>query len=555
MTKILSSTLRRLKKLKRTNAIWEGDRRVLPKGQVEREPNSNLIHMGNYLADAAMVHPHCILWVDGSLGIVRAMEVVKPDLGPEAIVRNLLLAMERPQGSVVPCLPQKILVCDRSLQFYLRGVLQDLDILVEHVEDLPLIDEIFHNILDQGSNTPPPVPQAQAIPLYAQTERLWELAPWDYMWDYQVLAVRLNYWDIDSLYAVVMGKLGLEKGIVLYRDPESLVEFRQQVSQDDEDEDDDDLEEVFLRQDCFFSLFESTEDLSEAEIRYFRAGGCGLVDRDVYPIFGSVNPMEGGRSYLDEEEASILTAALEALNGFFSQHHKALKSKRIKDLSHSLRVAVEHIPQVIASENLSENTFEGNTELEVEVRSVPELSLKLHPTGLVEPVKPRLYQDLLPENSLIKLLDLSSQMVEILRAITPSAFIAPELSHIKGLFGLLVQTSRPKALNLIQEIEDRGGILALGFTSLEDTKGNRSELGLVQMGNGNHQLFGKYDESDVQVKHWKLAGRRQSYCAVMISMGVTGASAGQLVPEYILGYYEVRLLTAKELGLGMLMGH
>jgi len=553
MTKILSSTLRRLKKLKRTNAVWEGDRRGLPKGQVERETNTNLIHIGNYLAEAATDQPDCILWVDGSLGIVRAMEVVKPDLGPEAIVRNLLLAMERPQGSALPCLPQKILVCDRSLQFYLRGVLQDLDIAVEHVEDLPLIDEIFHNILDQGNNTPPPVPQSLASALYAQTEKLWELAPWDYMWDYQVLAVRLDHWDIDSLYAVVMGKLGLEKGIVLYRDPESLVEFRQQVSQDDEDDDDDDLEEVFLRQDCFFSLFESTEDLSEPEIRYFRTGGCSLVDLDIYPIFGSVNPLEGGRSFLDEEEASILTAALAALNGFFAQHHKALKSKRIKDLSHSLRVAIA--PES-ASETTSEPKSDSSEYLDMVVRSVPELSLKLHPSGLVEPIKPKLYQNLWPENSLIKLLDLTWDMVEIMRVVTPSAFIDPELNQVKSLPGLLVQTSRPKALSLIQEIEDQGGIMALGFTSIEDTRGNRSALGLVQMGNGNHQLFGKYDESDIQVKQWKLAGQRKhGHCSVMISMGVTGSSSGEFVLDYILGYYEVRLLTAKELGLGMLLGN
>jgi hypothetical protein len=544
--KILSSTLRRLQKLKRTSAVWEGDRRVLPKGQVERDESSNLIHIGNYLAEAATIQQHCILWVDGSIGIVRSMEVVKPELGPEAIVRNLIFAMERPQGSATPCLPQKILVCDRSLQFYLRGVLQDLDIAVEHVEDLPLIDEIFLNILDQGSNPPPPVPQEQARAIYQQTEKLWELSPWDYMWDYQVLEIELNHWDIGSLYGVIMGRLGLEKGVVFYRDPESLVEFRLQVS-NDEDEDDDELEEVFLRQDCFFSLYESTENLSEGEIRYFRAGGCRLLELDMYPVFGSVNPLEGGRSHLDDEEAEILTAAIAALNGFFIQHHKVLKSKKYKNLSQTTKVAIAD----------DSDSSEGESFLNLQVRTMPELSLRLDPASKPDSAKPIIQQDLCPDNSLLKLIDISWEMVEVLRAISPNAFIAADLRNDSELSlpGLIIQTSRPKALNMIQEIEDQGGVSSLSFAIAEDPWGKRVELGLVQMGNGNHQLFGEFAQADSKIKKWKQACERlNGYCAVLISMGVTGGSRGQLVAEYILGYYEVKLLTAKELGLGMLIG-
>jgi hypothetical protein len=99
-----------LKKLTQIPSIWEGDRRPLSSSQTQPR-------------DSEESKGECILWVDGSQGIVRGMDMVSPDLGPEAIVRTLMRAMEHPQSPAKPARPQRIVVKDREIQFYLRGVL------------------------------------------------------------------------------------------------------------------------------------------------------------------------------------------------------------------------------------------------------------------------------------------------------------------------------------------------------------------------------------------------------------------------------------------------
>ncbi len=59
-------------------------------------------------------------------------------IGPEAIVRTLMRAMEHPHSPAKPARPQRIVVRDREIQFYLRGVLQDLDIAIDYAPELPV---------------------------------------------------------------------------------------------------------------------------------------------------------------------------------------------------------------------------------------------------------------------------------------------------------------------------------------------------------------------------------------------------------------------------------
>lgn len=130
MSALNRNTYRRLKKLPQIPSVWEGDRRPLLALPDSSEPESE----GNR---------ECILWVDGSEGVVRAMDVVSSEMGPEAVVRALLRAMEHPQSPAKAARPSKIVVRDREIQFYLRGVLQELDIAIDYFSTLPLIDELF----------------------------------------------------------------------------------------------------------------------------------------------------------------------------------------------------------------------------------------------------------------------------------------------------------------------------------------------------------------------------------------------------------------------------
>ncbi|MEE3715642.1 hypothetical protein V2H45_02660 [Tumidithrix elongata RA019] len=545
MTTLNGSTLRRLKQLKQTTAVWEGDRRSLPRFR-EYQSDSNLIHLGDRIEEED--HPQCILWVDGSMGMVRAMDVVDGSVGQEAFVRALLQAIERPQSPAQPGLPQKILVCDRQLQFYLRGVLQELDITVEHVENLPLVDEIFANIIQHANITPPSVPASQAADLYRQSDRLWRNAPWNYLWDHEVIEIELNRWDLGSLYAIVMGRLGLEQGVIFYRSKESLVRFRQRLALEEAE---DDLEETFLHQDCLFNLFESSESLSESEMRVIRSHGWPTTQDNVHPIFGTLHPLEGGRPFLYEEEAIALTVATNALNQFLAQHSGKLKAGKFVSLK-----GTYSIPTSPNQEGKSET-------VKVLVKTLPDLAEELHSFAPEqeddEDDEPLIHEDLWPDKAVFQLSEIPWSLVTELRQTAPYRYLADTSFPQKGtaFSGLLIQTSRPKALELIKQIESFGGIKGICFNPAESFFGESCDLGLIVMGNDDLHLFGEFHKDIRELeqvrKNWNQRCKTaKGKCGVLIAMGVTGASRGNPEPRHILGYYEVELIPAKDLGLGTL---
>jgi hypothetical protein len=119
----------------------------------------------------------------------------------------------------------------------------------------------------------------------------------------------------------------------------------------------------------------------------------------------------------------------------------------------------------------------------------------------------------------------------------------------------LIQTTRPKALQLIEDIKAKGGIEALAFNPGESALGDRFELGLIIFANQEIHLFAEFPEAEKADlrRLWKQRCRAvQNNCVVLIAMGVSGASRGKPADGHILGYYEVKLRSPKELGLGTL---
>ncbi|OIP75383.1 MAG: hypothetical protein AUK48_07600 [Oscillatoriales cyanobacterium CG2_30_44_21] len=553
MTTLNPSTLRRLKKLKQSSAVWEGDRRPLPAKNRQSHDSSNIIALH---APEEESQPHCILWVDGSMGVVRSMDMVESTLGNEAFVRALLQAIEHPQSPAQPSLPQKILVCDRELQFYLRGVLQDLGISVEYVERLPLIDEIFSHILDNFTDDPPVIPERYADALNSQSERLWRNAPWDALWDHQVISIKLDQWDIDTFYVIVMGKMGLEQGAIFYRSEKSLVKFRHRIVAGNSS---DEIEETFFHQDCLFNLFETPDLESEDDFPPipFRGKIRALPVAPVpfKPIYGALHPLEGGRPYLYEEEAIALSVAIEALNNFWEKYSSRLKSN-FSDFSETYTLSVLDLDS------------DNEVPVAVTVSSMTELSCELNQISEDIAIDdeeddddaPLISEDLFPDNSLIHLMTIPWDLVGFLRKATIHLQLSESFPNTKkgeGLAGLLIQTSRPKALELIEKIKGFEGIQSLCFNPAEDIFGNACQLGLMVMGSGDLQLFSEFDKSILSSEHhkrWKQRAKNtKGHVCVIIAMGITGASRGNPIPQHILGYYEIKLIDDKELGLGKLL--
>ncbi len=524
MSGLPAATVRRLQKLPQVPSVWEGDRHNL----------SGRLRMGSQTSSSS--EGECILWVDGIQGVVRAMEVVPLGSGIEPMVRTLILAMERPHAAS-PARPQKIIVREREVQFFLRGILHELDIKVECQPELPLIDEILQSFEEANERIPHPLPENYAEPLVSKALTLWQDAPWDYLEDHQILAIELNHWDLETLYVSVMGRLGMEYGVLFYRSLHSLKQFRQDAGQPDTPEE---MEEAFLKQDCLYLTFQARNpDLNELP-------DLDLAELDpdeIEPNFGTIHPLEGLRATLQEDEAAILSVALEALHRFLKQHHNKLEED-FQPCQGRYRIP---------------NPQAKGTTLSVQVRALPDLAEDLLELGeeAEEPSQTPLRDDLVPEGAQLGLGVLPWTTVEALRR-TGQLHPLPQSKLVEGGEGLpvvIVRTSRPKAKQLIENLRGEGGPQGVCFnTGVDPFDGDRYDLEIVQTGNRDLHLFGEFPEDDpvhfMARKRWERRCRDTGgYCGLVVAMGVTSVRP-ELQMRHILALFEMQALNPTGLGLG-----
>ncbi|MBD2043170.1 DUF6930 domain-containing protein [Microcoleus sp. FACHB-672] len=545
MTALNHSTRRRLQNLPQIPSVWEGDRRPLSAEDAMSQEWADPI-------SAPTGTSECILWVDGSQGFVRAMDMVTLDTGPEAIVRTLLRAMEHPHSPAQPARPQKIVVNDRELKFYLRGVLQTLDITIEYVPELPLIDEIFRGFQDVVSTKPPHLPPQYAEVLTQKAYDIWRDAPWELLGDHQILSVELNQWDVETLYLCVLGMLGVDYGILLYRSIDSLKRFRQRVLANDSINQ---LEEAFLGQDCLFLSFESIGDVADEYEDDFDLADLPLSE--IQPTFGNLHPLEGLRSFLYEEEALTAWVALEALHRFLRSSRQKLggEGEALPKLNSRYRIPLPTVddakPSIISVKVATQPELES--ELLEMANAADEEDDEEFDGG-----QPLLRDDLVPANSFLSLGVVPWETVEFLRTGVDCYQSGPVTAAGEGLPVVLIQTSRPKAKAMIQELQEAGGLKAICFNRGEDSFDEVVyDLGILQTDDGQLHLFGEFIEDDpVHVaarKKWdQRCKKTKGYCGLIIAQGLTGASRGNPKLKDMLALFEVRSLSAKDLGLGPL---
>ncbi|MBD3883333.1 hypothetical protein IFO70_16320 [Phormidium tenue FACHB-886] len=544
MNALSSTTRRRLQKLRQVPSVWEGDRRTLSPGMA-----ANI--------EASRNQGECIIWMDGTEGFVRAMDMVPSDAGHEAIVRTLLQAMEYPHASAPPARPQKIVVCDRELQFYLRGVLQDLDIVVDYAADLPLIEEFFEGLQGMVQARPPELPQSYVQPMIEVTRSLWNDAPWEVLDEEKIISVELNYGDVGTLYVSILGMLGMEYGMLMYRSLDSLKKFRQQVL--DSGDSPETLETAFLEQDCLFVTFDQSQDEEDEELDDLEDDipefAAFQAATGVRPSFGNLHPLEGMRPMLYDEEACVVLVALEALHRFFRQH--------------LARLGTDSFPAITSRYRIPDPK-ETSQKVSVKVATLPAVADELYEMSvgssldddleemLVKP--PVLHNDLVPEDSFYSLGVLSWDILDILR-LSVKVHQDIEVDYTKGGDGfpvILIQTSRPKATSMIDQIQSAGGLKAICFNPGEDPfSEERYDLGILQTQNGDLHLFGEFIENDpvhIQArKKWdQRCKKTKGYCGLVIAKGLRGASRGNPDLGDMMALFETQAITAKELGLGSL---
>lgn len=539
MTKLSPTTLRRLQKLPQIPCVWEGDRR-----SVALDPE---------LLDPEIGHGdegECILWVDGSEGVVRAMDMATASRGLDAVVRTLLRAMEHPHNPAQPARPQKIVVSDREVLFFLRGVLQDLDIALEYVPELPLIDEIFRGLQDRfHGRRPPQLPPPFEDILQQKAFQLWQDAPWTLLSDHQILSIELNRWGIGNFYVSVLGMLGLDYGILMYRSLESLQQFRTSVLANSSIEH---LEDAFLSQDCLFVTYESLDenpDEDEADFDLMQ-----LPWSEIEPTFGNLHPFEGLRPFLYEEEAMAVWVALEGLHRFFRSHRSKLDDDAFPPLTGKYKIS---LPPEIPAETQS---------IAVSVSTLPDLAEELlemadnaeaEDEDDDEPL-PILREDLVPPDAFLSFQVIPWELVNSLRHSVEYYQPAQISPTGRGLPTIVIQTTRPKVKTAIAKLQAAGGLKAIGFNPGENPFNEEYyDLGIFQTQDNELQLFGEFPQDDpVHRKNRKtwdsLTRALKGHCGLIFAMGATGATRGNPQPKDMLALFEARSISPEELGLGSL---
>lgn len=534
MTAISPSTQRRLLQLPQLPTVWEGDRR-----KMARVDESDF---------ADNQSRELIVWVDGVECFVRSMEVVSEKMGSEAIVRALIKAMEAPQAPSQPARPQKIIVRDRQLQFYLRGVLQDLEIIVEYVPELPIIDELFSRFGEMSGVGTPKLPRKYLDLLKAEAREIWALAPWEMFADYDVISIELNHWDIDKLYVSVMGMLGLEYGILLYRSVESLQRFRSMALNDDAAME---MESAFLAQDCIFLTFDPvSEPLSRRITPDLQSQLASLPAKLIEPSFGNIHPMEGMRPFLYEEEAIAACVALAAFKGFLTAFERQLQADDLPRLTKQIEVMFPD------TELLEQVTVETLPELSAELLEM-HLAQEAGSENEFDPLELQIQEDLIPDDSFIKL----SIMPWDLVGLTRRSVIYHQTSKVKavgiGLPIITIQTTRAKAAEIVDRIQSAGGLLGICFNPIADADGASFDLGILQLADGEMQLFGEfYPESAIQIdeqKKWHQQSQKtKGYCGLIIANGLTGKARENPGIKETIAFLETKSLSNDDLGLGTL---
>ncbi|MBW4696550.1 MAG: hypothetical protein KME03_01375 [Aphanocapsa lilacina HA4352-LM1] len=524
MSVLNPSTLRRLQKLPQIATAWEGDRRVLASVSIAELDRP----------------PELIVWADASEGTVRATELVSAEVGSEALVRCLLQAMEQPHSQFPPGRPQKVVVRDRQAQLFLRGALQDLEIVVDYAPQLPLLDDVYESLQKYVTARQPQLPGDFEKPLLRAARALWQEAPWELLADHQILRVDLEGWETPALHVSLLGLLGQEYGVLMYRSLESLRRFRSRLGGRLSAQA---RQEAYLQQDCLFMTYEQAAEGDEEDEPVELTS---LPSAEITPSFGQLHPLEGARAFLGEEEAQTVLLTLEALQRFFRLRRRDLARRDFPALSGRYRIP----------------TVPGG-EVTVKVSTQPQLAEELHQmagSAEVEEVKadgPVLSDDLLPEGAIYSLGMLPWKVVEFL-VNAPANPPAARRTRADGLPTILVQTSRPKARLLIEALHRGGGPTGFGFNpGMDLLTRTRYELAVLRTGDGQLHLFGEFEQDDPQHvrarRQWNERCRKTGgRCGLVIAQGVTGAARGNPDMKDLLALFEVQMLSPDELGLGVL---
>ena len=533
MSNLNAITRQRLVKIPQSLNVWEGDRRQLMPNGLQLVNESNPVEIEEY-----------VLWVNGSEGELRSMNVVEDESSLEAIVGALIEAIEDPKDGSLSSRPKKIVVRDREVFLYLKSIAQALKITLELVPELPVIDLVFEKFQDFRSDPPSLMSPKYGGFLLQKAAQLWGTAPWRFFGDHQILEVELNQWGIGTVYISMLGNLGLEIGILAYRSLESLKTFRSKVGKRDSLEE---MEAAFLAQNCLFLNYDFEPVPFPEMIQFIN------YDDSVEPGFGVLDGVM--RPFLNDDETLAFAVILEAIHRFVS-----------KNRSHFIRSQFMRgiFPEFTRRHKIPLPEIFGVTSpVTVKVSTLPKLADELinmyddddSDDGDDDLDQCDLRTDFVPPGSLMVTTALAWESIQMIRSTIKHH--APTIAPMAGeaLPVMIMCTTAAKAKALVKKIEEIGGLSGIGMCSGEDISGGGTELAILKSRSGILFFINEFSEEDETDKrilgNWlRRSAETNNVCGLIIAKGYKkGQKPRNPKPEDIIALYEMQTFSAEQMGL------
>ncbi len=213
-------TLDELKRLPLVEETWGGARKTLH----------------SYVLTPRPFRPDIVIWINVESQQVLGQRLLYPEDGMEGVLGALMDAMIEPAMGP-PRRPRKIAVESNVLAQRLAPLLDPLGIsvscnptpgvlaAVEFLEESMAGEEPAQSYTDHGRLTDEVVAD-----FFHHAARLHAAHPWETARDYQVASVDLYRWGYERISISIMGRGGIERGLLIFRSLHDFIIFDQMAS-------------------------------------------------------------------------------------------------------------------------------------------------------------------------------------------------------------------------------------------------------------------------------------------------------------------------------------
>lgn len=432
--------LRKLKRVPQESNTWEALK--VPARRIMQNPPREL-------ADSDVV-----IWGDLSGESIRNMQFISSEDGGD-LAQSLATAIMGVNRSIPPSRPTKIIIRDRRLMLFCRGMLRNLSIDCEFSNGASVFDQVIRELGSELAKFEP-LSDEDFLPVEEQAAKLWDLAPWSFLKETEV--IRLQFVDrteAKELFAVTVGGgIGVHLGVLFFRDRQKIDRLFQSGSKMT-------VEEQAAN---FENCYSVTFDLDEPNDKIQGATGKDTPPKSPRLSIAVVDCEVDLRPLKDKFEIHTVQAAVTAYLQFVQTHRVALETGRYpiaaeeiffddpglisRGLSHMM-VSIDGSTVGLSDAELSAIQPESILECE-------ELELTDRTIGkevVVEEVEPRII-DLRAGKYSLTLEPISREFLENL--VAKKAFFTPPLLPLLGKFVPALRLHLPKrrALNMVDTLSD-----------------------------------------------------------------------------------------------------